>query len=193
MVSSKADTTQQNLKSTVLAVTKSKLKTETKYFLIKLKNDANFFSVFHQLNSLEGITKSLATKGEAEIFFEAEKIRNEFSFSDLETKVNSIDGVKQVTCLNVRKQFSISEEKEKGKIFSILLMLVEAAKLDDITKELLQSKSVAFCNELQGKYNLMAELSSDSFTETDKYISNYVVSMPGVLKVKELPLINLYE
>lgn len=183
----------ETINSTLVDVTIKNPETEKAYCLVKLKNNADFFSVFNYVSKLEGVKESLATKGEAEIILILEKTRDEFSFADLEVKLIPAGGVAEVSLLKTAEQYSASKETEAAKVSSLLIMLVDDAKIDVIAKELMQNKYVNVCYAVKGKYNLLAELSSGSFAETDKYISNFVVAVPGVLKVKELPIINLYE
>ncbi|KAF0151417.1 MAG: hypothetical protein FD143_1896 [Ignavibacteria bacterium] len=166
---------------------------ENAYFLVKVKSGANYFTVLNKFNSLDNVKQSFASKGEAEIILIVEKTCDKFSFSDLETKLISVDEVSNVSCLKVTELYSISKEAEAVTVSSLLIMLVDDAKLVDIAKELLRSKCVNVCYAVNGKYNLIVELCFSSFAETDKFISNYAATINGVFKVKKLPLIKLYE
>ncbi|MEW6653727.1 MAG: hypothetical protein AB1394_09695 [Bacteroidota bacterium] len=193
MISCNSNVTETKIDSALLEEAPINSKIETAYFLVKLKSSADFFSVFHYANSLEGVKESLAAKGDAEIILVVQKSSDEISLADLEAKLIAADGVSNVSCLQVAEHYAQSDKTEKGKVSSLLIMLVDDAKLVDITKELLLNKSVNLCFAVNGKYNLIAELGFGSFAGTDKFISNYVAAINGVLKVKELPIINLYE
>jgi DNA-binding Lrp family transcriptional regulator len=79
------------------------------------------------------------------------------------------------------------------RVCSYLLMDVEREKLDEIYPTLRLDENVIFCDYTSGKYNLVLFVTGSYFDEIDRFIQEKIVNMDGVLKVKEYPVISLYE
>ncbi len=78
-------------------------------------------------------------------------------------------------------------------VCSYILMEVEREKLQDIYPTLRLDDSVIFCDYTIGKYNLVLMLKTDYFNDIDRFISEKINVLEGVLRVKEYPIINLFE
>ncbi len=165
----------------------------TAYYLISVGQSADFFDVFNSIMKEKSVAAGYATKGESEILLLVEKSQPEFSFVEYEKTLKDVAGVKNTVCEVLVSAYSAKEKREKKKITSVLLMLVLPAKLEEIVSSLIQFENVVICYTAEGQYNLIVEVSADSFAETDKFIANHVAVLSGVLKLKELPLINLYD
>ena len=70
------------------------------------------------------------------------------------------------------------------RVSSYILMEVEREKLDE---------NVIFCDYTTGKYNLVLFVTGKYFDEIDGFINNKVINLDGVLKVKEYPIVSLFE
>lgn len=163
------------------------------YYLINVGQRADFFNAFNSIMNGKSVAAGYATKGESEILLLVEKNQPEFSFVEYEKTLKDVAGVKNTVCEVLVSAYSAKERREKKKITSVLLMLVLPEKLEEIVSSLIQFENVMICYAAEGQYNLIVEVSADSFAETDKFIANHVAVLSGVLKLKELPLINLYD
>lgn len=193
MISNVIDESESKINPTILDVTITDPLSDVVFYFIKLKSNTDFFSVMNNVNILDCVNFSFASKGEAEIILIVENASNDKKLEKFETKLFAVEGISSVLSLTASKQYVVSRENDGIRTNAFLIMLVDDLMIDNVAKELLQNKNVKVCYSLHGKYNLIAELCSSSFAENDKFISNYVLAMHGVLKAKELPIINLYE
>jgi DNA-binding Lrp family transcriptional regulator len=72
-------------------------------------------------------------------------------------------------------------------------MEVEREKLDDIYPTLRLDENVVYCDYTTGKYNLVLMVTGSYFDEIDRFVSEKVINLDGVLKVKEYPIVSLFE
>lgn len=193
MLSNVINESESKINPTILDVTITDPLSDVVFYFIKLKSNTDFFSVMNNVNILDCVNFSFASKGEAEIILIVENASNDKKLEKFETKLFAVEGISSVLSLTASKQYVVSRENDGIRTNAFLIMLVDDLMIDNVAKELLQNKNVKVCYSLHGKYNLIAELCSSSFAENDKFISNYVLAMHGVLKAKELPIINLYE
>lgn len=193
MLSNVINESESKINPTILDVTITDPLSDVVFYFIKLKSNTDFFSVMNNVNILDCVNFSFASKGEAEIILIVENASNDKKLEKFETKLFAVEGISSVLSLAASKQYVVSRENDGIRTNAFLIMLVDDLMIDNVAKELLQNKNVKVCYSLHGKYNLIAELCSSSFAENDKFISNYVLAMHGVLKAKELPIINLYE
>ena len=65
--------------------------------------------------------------------------------------------------------------------------------MDEIYPALRLDEDVIFCDYTTGKYNLVLFVTGCYFDQIDRFIQEKIISRNGVLKVKEYPVINLFE
>ncbi|MCK4765089.1 MAG: response regulator [Candidatus Aminicenantes bacterium] len=194
---------------------KEQAKSRSTYMLIKLEDDADFFETHRQLHYMENVLFCDATKGDYDIFLLVQAENREESRQILENKIRSIEGIKEVEYLEVEspvldeatseiiqaaEDVSANDSLEHGKsrdmskrVSSYLLMEVEKEKLDSIYLCLRLKENVVYCDYTVGKYNLVLLVTGSYFDEIDKFVEEKVIDLDGVLKVKEYPIVNLYE
>jgi len=80
-----------------------------------------------------------------------------------------------------------------AKNYALMYYLKLTGKLDKIYPVLRLNENVVYCDYTSGKYNLVLLVSGDYFSGIDKFIESKIVNLDGVLKVKEYPVINLFE
>ncbi len=188
---------------------------ESAYLLLKVDEDAGFFETYQKLYYMDNVVYCDATKGDYDIFMllQAENMGKIREIA--ETKIKNVDGVKSVELLDVDQPvleagtMNIIRDAEEAleedstltdrnrdmsqKVCSYLLMEVEREKMDDIYPTLRLDENVVYCDYTNGKYNLVLMVTGSYFDEIDRFVSEKVVTLDGVLKVKEYPILNLFE
>ncbi len=202
-------TTQQN------EIEKKDQKTVSSYALIKVKEDADFFEVYKKLYFMDGVLYCDSTRGDLDIvvLLQADSLAE---CQDLfEKNIKSIDGIKEAELLpvsipvindNIREIINaagitmfedmpgMSKERDSKKsVFSYVLLSVEREKLEQIYPILRLTENVLYCDYVTGNYNLILMIYGTQFSQIDKIIQNKINSLDGILKVKEYPIINIFE
>lgn len=190
------------------------VKSESAYMLIRMEDDADFFETHKTLYYMDNVLYCDATKGDYDIFLLAQADSME-NLKEMKEKIESVKGIKSVDFLEVSQlilddstaaiihtaEDVFSEDSEEAnkkrnldqRVCSYLLMDVEREKLDEIYPTLRLDENVIFCDYTTGKYNLVLFVTGCYFNEIDRFIKEKIVNMDGVLKVKEYPVINLFE
>jgi CheY-like chemotaxis protein len=192
---------------------KAEMKSQSAYMLLRLDDDADFFETHKSLYYMDNVLYCDATKGDYDIFLLAQADKME-SLLEMSEKINATKGIKSLDFLEVSRPvlddstasiinaaenvLSDTAEGHKNRsqdqrVCSYLLMDVEREKMDEIYPTLRLDENVVFCDYATGKYNLVLFVTGSYFNEIDRFIQEKIVNMDGVLKVKEYPVINLYE
>jgi len=188
---------------------------ESAYMLLKVDEDAGFFETYQKLYYMDNVVYCDATKGDYDIFMLVQAENMEKIREIAETKIKNVDGVKSVELLDVDRPvleagtMNIIRDAEEAleddhslhdrnrdlsqKVCSYLLMEVEREKMDDIYPTLRLDENVVYCDYTNGKYNLVLMVTGSYFDEIDRFVSEKVVTLDGVLKVKEYPIVSLFE
>jgi CheY-like chemotaxis protein len=189
---------------------------ESAYLLLNVDEDKGFFDTYQELYNMENVVYCDATKGDYDIFLliQAENMAKIIEIA--ETKIKNVEGVKSMEILGVENPLldestmNIIKDAEEAlendhnlltdkkrdmsiKVCSYLLMEVEREKMDEIYPTLRLDENVVYCDYTTGKYNLVLMVTGSYYDEIDRFISHKVINMDGVLKVKEYPIVNLYE
>jgi DNA-binding Lrp family transcriptional regulator len=188
---------------------------ESAYMLLKVDEDAGFFETYQKLYYMDNVVYCDATKGDYDIFMLVQAENMDKIREIAETKIKNVDGVKSVELLDVDRPvleadtMNIIRDAEEAlendstltdrnrdlsqKVCSYLLMEVEREKMDDIYPTLRLDENVVYCDYTNGKYNLVLMVTGSYFDEIDRFVSEKVVTLDGVLKVKEYPIVSLFE
>ena len=78
-------------------------------------------------------------------------------------------------------------------VCSYVLLDVDREKLDKVYPILKLTDNILYCDYTEGNYNLILLIYGTQFSEIDKIIENKIINLGGVLKVKEYPIINVFE
>jgi CheY-like chemotaxis protein len=193
---------------------KLEAKSESAYMLIRMEDDADFFETHKTLYYMDNVLYCDATKGDYDIFLLAQADSME-NLKEMKEKIELVQGIKSVDFLEVSRPMldestaaiihtaedvfsddSTEANKKRDldqRVCSYLLMDVEREKMDEIYPTLRLDENVIFCDYASGKYNLVLFVTGCYFDEIDRFIQEKIVNMDGVLKVKEYPVINLFE
>lgn len=188
---------------------------ESAYLLLTVDEEAGFFETYQELYYMDNMVYCDATKGDIDIFLLVQAENKDKIREIIETKVKKVKGVETVDVLEVgqpvlddgtsdilkgaeealEEDFAISGRNRdlSKKVCSYVLMEVEREKLDDIYPILRLDESVVYCDYTAGKYNLVLFVAGNHFDDIDRFITEKIINLDGVLKVKEYPIINLFE
>lgn len=191
---------------------------QTAYLLLKLDEEQrNFFEMFRDIYYLKDISPYMvycdAVKGDYDIFMLLQADQMETLREITDKRIAGIPGVKSVDFLEVgnpvlsENTLAVIKDAEDAledenspklrdmgqRVCSYILAEVEKEKLDDIYPTLRLDSNVVYCDYTAGRYNLVLLVTGSYFDEIDKFINRKVIGMEGVLKVKEYPIINLFE
>ena len=194
-----------------------KAKSESAYALLKLEDSADFFETYRKLFYMDNILYCDATKGEYDIIL---LIQND-NLNDLRdiglNRILNVKGVKEVDFLEVREPIlddstnsainavedatsktynsNIAENRRDlaNRVCSYVLVELEREKLDKIYPTLLLNENTVYCDYTTGKYNLVLMIYGNHFGQIDKIINEKIINLDGILKVKEYPIINIFE
>ncbi len=190
-------------------------KTVASYALIKVKKQADYFSLYKQLYFMDNVVYCDATRGDIDIFLlmqsdseeSCKKIYNEnilhhediqsseflpVSVPVLNDNIREIINAAGITLFEDVPGMSKVRDSKKS-VYSYVLLDVEREKLDTIYPILRLTENVLYCDYTTGNYNLILMVFGTQFSEIDKIIENKIVPLDGILKVKEYPIINIFE
>ncbi len=189
---------------------------QSAYMLLRIEDEADFFDVYQKLYNTDNVLYCDATKGQYDIFLLIQaQTMNEIK-DIAENKIKTIEGVKDVEFLEVEapvldnstrniintaetvfeedELYNANRNRDMGnRVCSYILMEVEREKLDSIYPALRLDENVVYCDFTSGKYNLVLLVTGNYYDNIDQFITEKVIKMDGVLKVKEYPIINIFE
>ncbi len=187
---------------------KTEIQTYSAYAILKLEKNADFFGIFRKLYFDKNVLYCDATKGEKDIFLLIQSHSLEGCRDICDNQIRKIEGVKEVEYLevsnpilddslkNILNVFSIESTGHQAREFSNVVcsyILVEIARenLDSIYPTLYFNDNVVYCDYTENCLVLLAQ--GTQFSEIDNLIKNKIVPLEGVLKVKEYPIITIFE
>ncbi len=196
-------------------VEKKDANTVSAYVMIKVKENTDFFALYKKLYFMDNVLYCDATKGDIDIFLliQSDSIESCRKFFDKDIKnlegINSTqflpvgipvlnDGIKEIinaagiTTFEDMPGMSKSRDSQKS-VYSYVLVDVDREKLEQIYPVLRLTENVLYCDYTFGNYNLILMIYGSQFGEIDKIIEKKIINLDGVLKVKEYPIINIFE
>ena len=187
--------------------------TVSSYMFLKLEKDIDFFSMYRELYFMENVLYCDTTKGDYDIFLLVQSNNVEGCMNICE-EIKNKEGVKEVDFLEIGNpalddsmkdiihtaSISLSNDtmNKSGRdlskrVCSYVLIETSEEKLDEIYTVLSIDENIVTCDYTNGKYNLVLFVHGGYFDEIDKFIENKIVNLDGVLKVKEYPVVNLFD
>jgi DNA-binding Lrp family transcriptional regulator len=76
---------------------------------------------------------------------------------------------------------------------SYVFLEIDKEKLENIYPTLYMNDQVVSCDHIKGKYDIVLLMQGASFAEIDRNIQNKIKPLDGVLRIKESPIIKLFE
>ncbi|MFH2094307.1 MAG: Lrp/AsnC ligand binding domain-containing protein [Bacteroidota bacterium] len=129
-----------------------------------------------------------------------------------EKDICTMAGVKEVEILEVKRPIiedilsdiintadnlgglDIEKGREMSKrVCSYILLDVEKEKFEKVYPVLRLNDQVVYCDFTSGKYNLVLFVQGSYFNEIDRFIEDKISDLDGVLKIKEFPIVNMFD
>ncbi len=197
-----------------VAPMKSESISQSAYMLIRLNNEADIFDTYKSLYYMENVLYCDATKGDYDIFILAQADSID-ALEEMGEKIRKMPGIESVDFMEVDSPIleesvsSIIDTAEEAlseditstgkirdlsnKVCSYLVMEIEREKIDEIYPTLRLNENVVYCDYTLGKYNLVLMVTGRYFDEIDKFIQQTLVNIDGIIKVKEYPIVSMFE
>ena len=185
------------------------------YALIKFEQDIDFVATYEKLYSMENVLYCDAAKGDYDIFLliqgptrkdckvTLKKIADsckgieKIDFLEVERPIldsSLMDIIASVESMNTDKNIISENNRNLSKNVSSYVMLeVEREKMENIYPHLRLDEQVIYCDYVTGKFNLVLLVKGHQFSDIDKFVENKVATLDGVIKVKEYPIISLFD
>ncbi len=185
------------------------------YALIKVNDDVDFFNLYRTLYFTDGVLYCDAVRGDIDIFLLIQSDNAVSCRGIFENQVKSLNGILNAEFLpvdvpllndNIKEIINtsgitlfedtpgMSKERDSSKsVYSYVLLDVEREKVAQLYPVLRLTENVLYCDYTSGSYNMILMIYGSQFGEIDKVIHNRIVNMDGILKVKEYPIINIFE
>jgi DNA-binding response OmpR family regulator len=187
------------------------------YALLSLDSSANLLKVYRKLYFLENVLYCDAIRGDFDIVLLLQAPTFDQIQDVLDKEVKNIEGVADVTLLNVDSPVfgenvvnimssvdkALGRDKEEGEVYtsqparfrasSYVMLEIEKEKLEAIYPVLYFNDQVVYCDYVRGKYDLVLLMKGTSFSEIDNTIKNKFKPLDGVLRIKEWPIITMFE
>ncbi len=196
------------------AESETKIKTFSAYVLLKIKKDADFFEIYRQLYSDKDVLYCDATKGDYDIFLLVQSVSYEGCKEICDKKFKTIEGIRELEYYEISnpildngvsriindagKLLSSAESYSPKRDFhnvvcSYILVEVEREKLDNVFTTLYFDDNVVHCDYTDSKYSMFLLVRGTQFSEIDDLLKNKIAILDGVLKVREYPIITIFE
>lgn len=187
------------------------------YALLNFNENANLEEAYQKLYFMDQVLYCDAIKGD----FDLALLLQAGSMADIqamiEDKVKTIPGVKDVTFLPVAQprlsestnsiigtvDKALGRDKENPEAAanpnfshsasSYVFLEIEKDKLDSIFPTLYMNDQVVSCDCIEGKYDIVLLMQGASFAEIDRNILSKIKPLDGILRIKETPIIKLFE
>jgi len=189
---------------------KKEITTYSAYAVLKLDEKADFFKIYRELYFHNNVLYCDATKGEYDIFLLIQAGSYDECKEICERDIKNIDGVKELDFLevvnpvlddslrNILSLFSIETSEFQGRdmknvVCSYVLVEIEKEKLETLYPTLYFDDNIIYCDYTESKYSLVLFVQGTQFSEIDNLIKNKIATLDGVLKVKEFPIITIFE
>ena len=187
------------------------------YVLMNFSDTANLSDVYQEMYFMENVLYCDAIKGD----FDMALLLQGAKLADLqalvENKIKKLPGAKDICFMPVDSpHLSDSANSIIGSIDKVLgrergnaenagnanfsksassyvFLEIEKDKLESIFPTLYMNDQVVSCDYIKGKYDIVLLMQGASFAEIDRNILAKIKPLDGVLRIKEMPIIKLFE
>jgi len=186
------------------------------YAMLKIKESKYFVPIYRELYFMENVLYCDATRGEYDIILLLQADKMEDIKKVVDEKIKMKKGIESVEFMQVEEPLleenlskiidevdralgkdkfnnEYVDEKNVRKLSSYILLEIEKEKFDTIFPVLYFTDNVIYCDSVKGKYDIVMLLQAQSFEEIDKIIAERVRPLDGVVRVKELPIVKMFE
>ncbi|MEQ8190772.1 MAG: Lrp/AsnC ligand binding domain-containing protein [Candidatus Eremiobacterota bacterium] len=164
------------------------------FVMIKFEHKDRFVSAYKELYSMDKVVSCDAVKGiyDLVLFLRADNM--EKCLED----IKKLDGIKEADFMPLIPRFvdekSNMEEKktEKNSLLSSYVMVEsDSEKKETVHRLLCSIDTVKSCDPVEGKFDMILFMESESFDDINKVIKERIKYMDGVLRIKECAVISM--
>jgi CheY-like chemotaxis protein len=192
-------------------------KSVSAYVLMNFSNEANLSEVYQDMYFMDNVLYCDAIKGEFDmaLLLQASKMTELHALID--DKIKKLPGVKDICFMPVESPLlpesvhsiigTVDKALGRGKgdsestananfsrsASSYVFLEIDKDKLESIYPTLYMNDKVVSCDNIRGKYDIVLLMQGASFAEIDRSIQNKIKPLDGVLRIKESPIIKLFE
>lgn len=188
----------------------------TDYVLVTLNPRANLMEAYRSLYFRENVLYCDAIRGDYDLILLLQAETHE-KIEEITAEIRNVPGVSDASLLTVETPLfgenvisimgsvdkALGKDKEEREVItdqaarvrasSYVLFEIEKEKLEQIYPVLHFDDQIVYCDCTKGKYDIVALMKGTSFTEIEHTIRNKFKPLDGVLRIKEWPIITLFE
>jgi len=189
----------------------------TAYALVTLSDDANLLKVYRTLYFQENVVYCDAIRGDYDLVLLLQSDTLDGIKAIVDSEIKKIPGVAEASLLSVavpafgENVHSIigsvdralgrdkagedvnTSQVARRRTSSYVMLEIEKEKLEAIYPALYFNDQVVYCDYTRGKYDIVLLMKGTSFSEIEKTIRTTFKTMDGVLRIKEWPILTLFE
>jgi ActR/RegA family two-component response regulator len=187
------------------------------YILLNFADTADLSTVYQDLYFMDQVLYCDAIKGDFDLALLLQAGSMDEILATVENKIKKLQGVKEAVFLpvdlpklpdsvaSIIGTFDKALGREKGSpdaannvnfsksASSYVFLEIEKDKLEQIYPTLYINDQVVSCDCIAGKYDIVLLMQGASFAEIDRNILAKIKPLDGVLRIKEMPIIKLFE
>jgi len=165
------------------------------FVMIKFEHKDRFVSAYKELYAMDKVVSCDAVKGiyDLVLFLRADNM--EKCLKD----IKKLDGIKEADFMPLiphefgDEKSNLKEKKteKNGLLSSYVMVEIEKDKTENLYKLLRSVDKVKSCDSVEGKFDMILFMESESFDDLNKVIKKRIKYMDGVLRIKECPVISM--
>jgi DNA-binding response OmpR family regulator len=187
------------------------------YALLNFENTANLADVFQEMYFMDHVLYCDAVKSDFDMVLLLQAASLSELHSLIDNKIKKLDGIKDIYFMPVQSPIlpesvnsvigSVDKALGRNKgnseaasnpnfwksASSYVFLEIEKEKIDSIYPSLYLNDQVVSCDCAKGKYDIVLLMQGASFAEIDRNIQKKIKPLDGVLRIKESPIIKLFE
>ncbi len=187
------------------------------YALLNFDNTANLTDIYQEMYFMDHVLYCDAIKGDFDMVLLLQAANISELHELVDNKIKKLEGVKDICFMPVEAPLiseSVSNiigtvDKALGRdknnaesannpnfwksASSYVFLEIEKEKMENIYPTLYLNNQVVSCDCAKGKYDIVLLMQGTSFSEIDRNIQNKIKPLDGVLRIKESPIIKLFE
>ena len=187
------------------------------YALVSLDNSANLLSTYRKLYYHENVLYCDAIRGDYDLVLLLQAATLDEINEVVDMQIRTMPGVAEVSMLTVDApmfgenvinimgsvdkalgrdngdDMVASNQTARTRVSSYVMLEVEKEKMEGIYPSLHFNDQVVNCDCTDGRFNIVLLMKGTSYSEIENTIRNRFKTMEGVLRIKEYPIITLFE
>jgi CheY-like chemotaxis protein len=189
----------------------------TAYALVTLSEDANLLKVYRTLYFHDNVVYCDAIRGDYDLALLLQSDTLDRIKAVVDSEIKNIPGVAEASLLSVEVPVfgenvhsiigsvdrALGRDKAdedlntnqvaRRRTSSYVMLEIEKEKLEAIYPALYFNDQVVYCDYTRGKYDIVLLMKGTSFSEIENTIQTKFKTLDGVLRIKEWPILTLFE